>query len=160
MAPLKEVLETWSSVYSNSAALRSAITFAHIGGLVGSAGVAVASDIAVLRAAAAGPAALIREAGRLRDVHRVVIVSLAIVAISGVLLMLADFDAFVASRTFWLKMAFVAALAVNGAIVIAVGSRAHRNDAVALRRLRPVSLASIALWTVTTFLGAMLPNVL
>jgi hypothetical protein len=160
VAPVRELLETWSSVYSNSAPLRSAITFAHIGGLISSAGVAVASDIAVIRAIAAGPSRLMDEAERLRDVHRIVIVSLAIVAASGVLLMLADFDAFVASRTFWLKMAFVAALVVNGAVVIAVGGRAQRGDAVSLRRLRAVSLTSIALWTATTFLGAMLPNVL
>lgn len=160
MAPVREMLETWSSIYSNSAALRSAITFAHIGGLVGGAGVAVASDIAVLRAAAAGPAALMREAARLRDVHRIVIVSLALVAVSGVLLMLADFDVFVASRTFWLKMAFVAALVVNGAAVIAAGGRAQANHPTSLRRLRIASLTSIALWTVTTLLGAMLPNVL
>ena len=103
---------------------------------------------------------LMREAARLRDVHRIVIVSLALVAVSGVLLMLADFDVFVASRTFWLKMAFVAALVVNGAAVIAAGGRAQVNHPTSLRRLRIASLTSIALWTVTTLLGAMLPNVL
>ncbi|HET7220423.1 MAG TPA: hypothetical protein VFJ02_20355 [Vicinamibacterales bacterium] len=160
MAPVKELLETWTSLYSNSAPLRTAITFAHIGGLVSSAGVAVASDIAVLRATASGPSVLAREAARLHNVHRIVIVSLGIVAVSGLLLMLADFNTFVASRTFWLKMAFVAALIANGALVIAVGKRARHDDAVSLRRLRTASLTSIALWTATTFLGAMLPNVL
>ena len=50
MTPLTHVVETWASMYSNSWALRSGISFAHIGGLVGAGGCAIAADRATILA--------------------------------------------------------------------------------------------------------------
>ena len=50
MLALREIADTWASIYSNSAALRSGVSFAHLGGLVASAGPAIAADRALLRA--------------------------------------------------------------------------------------------------------------
>jgi hypothetical protein len=158
MAPVRELIETWSSVYSNSPAVRSAIGFAHIGGLLSGGGCAVAADLATMRAFRRGRSAVADEAARLHDVHRVVIASLAFVVISGLLLMFADFDAYVASTTFWIKMAAVVALVINGAWLMRAGNHAATHGPV--RHLRMASLASLLLWTGTTLLGATLPNVL
>ena len=160
MAPVQELIDTWAAVYSNSAALRSAIAFAHIGGLVSGGGCAVAADLATLRAFRRGREAVAVEAARLHDVHRIVIASLILVIASGVLLMLADLEAYFVSTTFWLKMAAVVALAVNGAVLMKSGDRAaHTRDADP-GGLRLASVASLALWSATTLLGATLPNVL
>ena len=160
MAPVRELIDTWAAAYSNSASLRSAIAFAHIGGLVSGGGCAVAADLAILRAFRRGGEAVVGEAARLHDVHRIVVGSLVLVIASGVLLMLADLDAYFASTTFWLKMAAVVALALNGAVLMTAGDRATHAQSVALGRLRFASLASLALWSATTLLGATLPNVL
>jgi hypothetical protein len=158
MAPVRELIETWSSLYSNSPALRSAIGFAHVGGLLSGGGCAVAADLATMRASRRGRMAVADEAARLHDVHRVVIASLVFVVVSGFLLMFADFDAYLASTAFWIKMAAVVALVINGAWLMRAGDRAANHGQV--RHLQMASVASLLLWAGTTLLGATLPNVL
>lgn len=160
MTPVHDLIDGWASLYSNSAALRSAIAFVHIGGLVSGGGCAVAADLATLRAFRRGREAVAAEIARLHDVHRVVIGSLVLVTLSGVLLMLADFDAYLASTTFWIKMALVAALIANGALLVRTGGRATASDSRSIGAMRLVSLSSLALWFATTLVGATLPNVL
>jgi hypothetical protein len=92
--------------------------------------------------------------------HQLVVGGLAIVAVSGVLLLLADLDAYLHARVFWVKMAAVAALLVNGGLLVRAGERAGRGDERAWSALRLTSIASLALWFGTTFLGAVLPNAL
>jgi len=48
MVSLTQVAETWSSIYSSSWVLRSCLNFAHIGGLVGAGGCAIAADRATI----------------------------------------------------------------------------------------------------------------
>jgi hypothetical protein len=157
---IRDLADTWSSLYSNSAALRSTLAFAHIGALVGSGGCAIAADRGALRAFARGRAAFDAELDNLRGIHRIVIGGLALVIASGVLLMLADVDAYVANRIFWLKMALVVALLANGALVMRAAGLAESGDADGARLLRVGAIVSVALWFATTLAGAVLPNVL
>jgi hypothetical protein len=53
---LSHLLEAWSSLYSNHAALRTAIEFTHIGGLVAAGGSAIAADLATIAAVREGSA--------------------------------------------------------------------------------------------------------
>jgi uncharacterized membrane protein len=87
-------------------------------------------------------------------------VSLAIVIISGVLLMFADFDAYLQAPAFWIKMGLVAALVMNGAVLRRSGRAAAAGDDSAHRTLVTAARVSLALWFVTTLAGAILPNVL
>ena len=128
MAPLRELVDTWSSLYSNSAALRSAISFAHVGGLVGGGGCAIAADLGTLRALGHAPAILRAEIHRVHLVHEIVISGLAVVVVSGLMLMLADVDAYLASRVFWLKMALVFGLVLNGAVLVRATGRLGFTD--------------------------------
>jgi hypothetical protein len=43
---LTDLIESWNALYANHAALRTAIEFAHIGGLVAGGGCAIAADLA------------------------------------------------------------------------------------------------------------------
>jgi hypothetical protein len=157
---LKDLADTWSSIYSTSPAIKSALAFTHIGALVGGGGAAIASDRTTLRAMKRGPTALDHELEHLHHVHLFVIIGLALVIVSGVLLMLADLDAYLSAPVFWLKMALLVLLMGNGALVMRGGRRTHAGDPSGPRLLRFAAVTSLFLWFGTTLLGAILPNVL
>jgi hypothetical protein len=157
---VKDLAETWSSIYSTSPAIKSALAFTHIGALVGGGGAAIAADRTTLRALRRGQAALEHELEHLHHVHLFVIVGLGLVIVSGVLLMFADLDAYLSAPAFWIKMALVVLLMANGALVVRGGRRTHAGDPSGRRLLRFAAIASLVLWFGTTLLGAILPNVL
>jgi hypothetical protein len=156
----KDLADTWSSIYSTSPAIKSALAFTHIGGLVAGGGAAIAADRTTLLAMRRGQAALDHELEHLRHVHRFVIAGLALVIVSGVLLVFADLDAYLSAPVFWIKMALVVLLMANGALVIRGGRRTHAGDSSGPRLLRFAAVASLVLWFGTTLFGAILPNVL
>jgi hypothetical protein len=120
----------------------------------------VAADLWTLKASQRGTASVRVELERLHGVHRIVVANLVIVVVSGLLLMGADFDAYLASAAFWIKMALVVGLAVNGAVLVRTSVRIAAGDTQAVGHVRAVSMASLTLWFVTTLMGAVLPNVL
>jgi hypothetical protein len=153
---IRELAEAWASLYSNSVALRSAVSFAHVGGLLTGGGAAITTDLAIL--GLLGPdRGTSRETSR---VHRVVVGSLVVVIASGLLLLLKDLDALIESRPFWIKMALFGALLVNGGLMLRVEARASAVDAAVGTRLRAAALASLVLWLATTLAGAVVPNAL
>ena len=157
---VKDLADTWSSIYSTSPAIKSALAFTHIGGLVAGGGAAVAADRTTLRAMRRGRAALDHELEHLHHVHLFVIVGLALTIVSGVLLAFADLDALLSAPVFWIKMALVVLLMVNGTLVVRGGRRTHAGDPSGPRVLRFAAIASLVLWFGTTLFGAILPNVL
>jgi hypothetical protein len=160
MMPIREMADTWASVYANSAALRSVISFAHVAGLVGGGGCALAADRATLRAYRRAPGGVAAEIHHQHGIHGVVLTGLGVVIVSGILLMFADLDAYLASTAFWIKMGLVVALFVNGSILVRTALRAEAGDAAARAGLRRASIASVILWFATTLVGTALPNVL
>jgi|SRR5690349_21011828 hypothetical protein len=159
MMPLREIADTWASIYSNSAVLRSGVSFAHLGGLVASAGPAIAADRALLRAVRRGHNAVLAELAAMRTTHILVVSGLAAVTVSGVLLMLADLDSYLQSTAFWVKMALLVALTLNGVLLVRADRLVARGSR-GLSVLRGASLASLVLWFATTLAGAVLPNAL
>ena len=157
---IKDLADTWSSIYSASPAIKSALAFSHIGGLIAGGGAAIAADRTTLRAMRRGQAALDHELEHLHHVHLFVIVGLAVVIVSGILLMFADLDAYLSAPVFWIKMGLVVLLMANGALVMRGGRRTHAGDPSGPPVLRYAASASLTLWFVTTLLGAILPNVL
>lgn len=159
MAP-RELIDAWASAYANAPAIRSAVSFAHLGALLSGGGCAIAADAWMLAAGRRGLDAARAEAERLHGVHRVVVTSLAVVIVSGLLLMAADFDAYVDSTAFWIKMGVVAALGVNGAVLMRASERVTSGDALAVPLLHRISTLSLMLWFASTLMGAVLPNAL
>src|SRR5690349_24762003 len=143
---VKDLADTWSSIYSTSPAIKSALAFTHVGALVGGGGAAIAADRATLRAMRRGQAALDHELEHLHHVHLFVIVGLALVIASGVLLTLADLDAYLSAPVFWLKMILVLLLMANGVLVMRGGRRTHAGDPSGPRLLRWAAIASLLLW--------------
>jgi hypothetical protein len=149
----------WASLYSNHAVLRTIVVFAHVGGLVGAGGCAIAADRATLLALEKHEAERRHQVEALAGTHRIVIAGLAFIVVSGLLLFAADVETFLYSRVFWIKMALVLLLLVNGAVLTAAERRASRGAGDAWGRLRGTAIASLALWFLIAFAGVALTNV-
>ena len=156
---LSSLASQWASVYSNHAVLRTAVVFAHVGGLVGAGGCAIAADRATLLALKRHDAERLRQVEALAGTHRIVIAGLAFIVVSGLLLFAADVETFLYSRVFWIKMSMILLLLVNGAILTAAERRASSGADDAWGRLRATAVASLALWFLITFAGVALTNV-
>jgi hypothetical protein len=152
-------IDSWNAMYANHAVLRTAIEFAHIGGLVAGGGSALAADLATMRSARAIESVRAAELQLLRRTHVVVIIGLVTVIVSGVLLFAADIDTYLYSRVYWIKMGLVLLLLVNGVLLRHGERRAARGDAGAWAQLHYTAVASVVLWLVTTLAGAALPNI-
>jgi len=155
---MAHLLASWESLYANSAALRTIIAFAHIAGLVGGGGAAVVADRAALSLHRRSSAQRIDHLASLRETHRVVIGGLVAVGVSGVLLLAADSATFLHSWVFWVKMALVALLVVNGLFVIRAEAAAALGRDRGWTMLKWTAMASLTLWVLTTLAGAALPN--
>ena len=156
---LSSVAAPWASLYSNHAALRTAVVFAHIGGLVGAGGCAVAADRATLLALRRHEAERRHQVEALAGTHRVVIAGLTFIVVSGLLLFAGDVQTFFYSRVYWIKMAMILLLLVNGAALTSAERRASRGADDAWGRLRATAIVSLALWFLITFAGVALTNV-
>lgn len=152
-------LETWTSFFSNHAAVRTLIGFFHIGGLVIGGGCAISADRLTLRAARRSVAERASQLETLRGSHRIVVFSLAAVTLSGLLLLAADMENFLHSVFFWMKMGLVFALLVNGFVLTRAERRAETDAVRGWRWLTVTSTVSVVLWMLTTLAGAALPNI-
>jgi len=153
------LVSQWASLYSNHAALRTIVVFAHVGGLVGAGGCAIAADRATLLALRGHEAERMHQVEVLAGTHRVVILGLSFIVVSGLLLFAADVETFLYSRVFWIKMSLVLMLLVNGALLTSAERRASRGAVDAWGRLRITAVASLTLWLLIAFAGVALTNV-
>ena len=152
------LFESWNSIYSNHALLRTAVNFVHVGGLMLGGGCAITADLATIEAVREGPIGRSSQLHVLKRTHTIVLTGIAALAISGLLLFAADADTFLHSRIFWLKMGLMAALLLNGVLMLLGERRVLRGDTRAWRRLHMVAVSSLLLWFLTTLAGAALTN--
>jgi hypothetical protein len=85
----------------------------------------------------------------LKSAHSVVISSIAFIVVSGLLMAGADVETYLASPTFWTKIALAAILLVNGGVL----ARAGRTAATGSRRLAVASVVSAILWLVIVYVS-------
>ncbi|HEY7790215.1 MAG TPA: hypothetical protein VIC33_06880 [Vicinamibacterales bacterium] len=156
---LSQLIAAWAALFGSHAVLRTAVDFAHIGGLVTGGGCAIAADRATLMAARQAPEVRSAQLSSLRQTHRIVLIALAFVAASGVLLFASDVDTFLPSRMFWLKLGLVALLLANGAWLLRLETRAQKGGDGAWTALRCATIASLSLWLLTTLAGVALTNI-
>src|SRR5215471_8694984 len=131
-----DLLQTWGSFYANHAAVRTLVAFVHVGALITGGGLAVAADRAVLARVIDDDRARHSRLATLAGTHRLVVGSLVLIAASGLLLFASDFETFLYSRFFWIKMALVVLLMVNGAWLWHAERRAYAGEAGAWSTLR------------------------
>ena len=155
---LARLAEPWNALYSDSKVVSSAVVFLHLVPLLLAGGTALSADRATLRAARGSAEDRTRQLGELARAHALVLGGLALSFVSGVLLFLADVDEFLGSPIFWVKLAFVGLLLLNGFMMTRTEkSLASGGDASTLwARLRTISVMSQFLWVATTLVGVVL----
>jgi hypothetical protein len=159
LAYLSQLAASWAAVFGNHAALRTAVDFAHVGGLLAGGGCAVAADRATLSAARQDAHVRALQLRALRNIHRLVLVALAFVVASGILLFASDLQTFLASKVFYLKITLVILLLANGALLLRLEKRAEQDVERPWTGLRLASIASLTLWFLTTLAGVALTNI-
>ena len=135
------------------------ITFVHVGGLMAGGGCAITADLATIEAVREGPIGRTTQLHVLKRTHTIVVSGLVALVVSGLLLFAADAATFLHSKVFWLKMALMVTLMFNGMMMLVGERRVQRGDARAWMRLHNSAALSLALWFVTTLVGAALPNI-
>ena len=162
---LEHALAPWQSAYSNSKLLSTLVAGVHLVALLFGGGYAVAADRFTLRALRAGEAERAAQLAELHAVHRPVLIALTFSFLSGVLLAAADVKTFATSPAFWVKLALVGLLVVNGGILTLLETTLRKPEPapVALpsplwARLRVFTICSVALWTATLIAGVVLQN--
>jgi hypothetical protein len=131
----------------------------HIGGLVAGGGCAITADLATITAAREGSLPRMTQLQLLKRTHRIVVLGLAALVISGVLLFAADVETFLYSRVFWLKMGLMVLLLINGGLLLLGERQVKRGEPRAWARLHYTAVSSLVLWFLTTLAGAALPNI-
>ena len=154
-----QLIDTWTSFFSNHAMLRTTIAFIHVGGLMAAGGCAITADLATIEAVREGPIGRNSQMHVLKRTHQIIVAGLFALVLSGALLFAADAETFMYSRIFWLKMALMGTLVFNGVMMLAGERKVQRGDARAWRELHNIAAASLVLWFLTTLAGAALPNI-
>jgi hypothetical protein len=157
---LARLAHPWASLYNDSGALQTGVTFLHVAGIFLGGGFAIATDretfIAMRNARLSGQ---IRHLAHLHTIHRPVLLGLVIALGSGLLLFAADVETFARSPVFWVKMLLLGLLLGNGYLLgrTETALREGAPDEPRLwARLRYVSAASMALWLGLILAGTVL----
>lgn len=156
----------WSALFDHSKWVSGTVTGVHIMALVIGGGLGIAADRLTLRVPAGDAAARRAQLNEVRSVHGIVLVNIILLFVSGILLSMADVETFLESPVFWVKLLFVAALVVNGALLTRHEQQlSERSDSDLSRvddrswsRLRLYAWSSVFLWSATAVVGIVLSN--
>lgn len=149
------IIAPWMRLYRHTTALRAAINYGHLVGILVGGGLAVATDRASLLLSPAHPDWR-RELDRAATMHRWVVGGLALILASGLLMALADVETLVRSNVFWIKMGLVALLLANGYARLRAEIALRQGAVAAWSRFRWTSSASLGLWFLVLLAGTLL----
>ena len=155
---LIDLTAPWADFMKHSKITKTIVLFLHIAPIVVGGGIAIGLDRLSLRLSKGEAADRGRHLAELAGTHNVVIYSLAVSIISGLALVAGEIDNFPTSWIFWVKMAFIAILLVNGLRLKSIETSMARNGPgeADWARLHTVAISSITLWLTITFLGVAL----
>ena len=153
-------LQPWATFYADHRWLQTTVVFVHLSGIFLGGGFAIAADrdtfIALRAARLSGQ---IRHLGRLRTVHKPVMLGLILALASGFLLYAADIKHFSGSMVFWSKMLLLGALLTNGYLLKRTEETLNTgqpDSPLLWGRLWKISVASMALWLAVILAGTLL----
>ena len=124
---LEHFLAPWQSAYSDSKVISTLVVGAHVLAMFIGGGFAIAADRKTLQALRADAGERTRQLFELHQIHRPVLISMAVMLVTGFMLAAADVKTFATAPMFWIKIALVVSLMVNGA-------RARESGGVASQR--------------------------
>ncbi|HUP89733.1 MAG TPA: hypothetical protein VM100_10290 [Longimicrobiales bacterium] len=156
---LTSAFAPWQKAYSDSSVISTAVTATHIVSLLVGGGLAIGADRTTLRALKREAPDWQNHLAELHAVHRPVVWMLVVLFISGLAMATADIETFATSPLFWLKLALVTLLLVNGYVLYRTEGRLLRTlSAPLLDRLKLTTYLSLLLWVLTTVAGVVLTN--
>jgi hypothetical protein len=154
---IEEVFSPWQDAYSNSTVISTTVTALHLIGMLVGGGLAIAADRATLRIADEAPGERERHLGELNAIHRPVLIALALLFLTGVLMVASDTATFLVSPILWIKLGLVALLVFNGVVLERTETSLRRPSGKgSWDRLRLSARVSIALWIATLVAGTVL----
>lgn len=159
---LSRLADPWAHYYSHSKVAETVVTFLHVAPIVVGGGVAIALDRAALRLRWEDSEGRARHLTELGSTHSLVIGALVVSLLSGIAMLASDLDTFLPSWVFWVKMAMIVALLINGAAMqrleraLAAPGGGTRDQ---WGRLRGIAITSVTLWLATTLAGVILTNI-
>jgi len=159
---LVQLLKPWNDFYSHSKTTETIVVFLHIGALLLAGGFAIGADRATLRALRLSAENRVQPMKELAAVHRWVITGLAVMVVSGLALLTSDIETFYGSWIFWVKMALVGFLLVNGLMMTRTEKSLATDSTEASphwRALHRAAVTSLTLWFTITLFGVALANV-
>lgn len=156
---LSRLVEWWAHLYGDAKFLSAAIMYVHLAGILVAGGFAIVEDRASLLLLKESEPDYRRELPLIESVHVWVLGGLAVVAASGVLMLLADLHTYLTSVLFWVKMALIVALLANGWLRLRA-ENLLRDGMLSRRALfRKTSLVSVGLWFAVLLAGAFLSTI-
>ena len=162
---LIKLFEPWNDLYSHSKLTATVVIFLHVGGLLLGGGLAIAADRSTLRALRNAAGERTHQLRELAAVHRLVIVGLVTVMVSGFALFTADIEAFFGSWIFWVKMVLVLLLLINGLMMTRTEASIERDASSGKtdtsshwQALHRTAVTSLTLWFATAAFGVALAN--
>ena len=154
---IEDLFAPWQNAYSDSTAISTTVTALHLIGMLIGGGLAIAADRATLRIADEQPGERERHLGELNAIHRPVLLALALLFLTGVLMVTSDIATFLGSPVLWIKLGLVALLVFNGVVLERTETSLRRGDEKASwRKLRVAAMCSIGLWIATLVAGTIL----
>ncbi|HEY8795147.1 MAG TPA: hypothetical protein VIM15_09410 [Gemmatimonadaceae bacterium] len=161
---LEHFLAPWQSVYSDSKVISTSVVGAHVLAMFIGGGFAIAADRQTLQALRADAGERTRQLFELHEIHRPVLISMAVMLVTGIMLAASDVKTFATAPMFWIKIALVVSLIVNGAVLTKTEESLRNGGIVAdlvnrrWEHLRTVSWMSLVLWSATLIAGVILQN--
>ena len=155
---LIDLAAPWGDFVKHSKITKVTVLFFHIAPIVVGGGIAIGLDRLSLRLSKGDSLDRGRHLDELARTHNLVIYSLSMSIISGLALVASEIDNFPTSWIFWVKMALIVILLVNGLRMKSIETSMARNgpSEADWARLHTVAISSITLWLTITFLGVAL----
>jgi uncharacterized membrane protein len=155
---LTNLAEPWAKIYSHSKVVSATVTFLHLAPLIFGAGAAFITDRATLRASRLDSGEKERHLIELSRIHGLVLMGLGLSIVSGVLMFLSDVETFLPSIFYWVKIALVVLLLINGFVMTRTEKALARqpDDERLWGHLRTIAILSAILWLATTLAGVVL----
>ena len=165
LATVDAIAEPWQKLYAHSTTVATLVLFGHVAGLVVAAALTFSTEASALRLDPADDVERRRYLRFTSPSRRAIGVALAVAMSSGLLLFLADLEAFVVSPVFWTKMCLVALLLGNVLVASRLDARLRREgDASAQRhdglwrRRRASAWTAAVLWLALLLSGSALAS--
>jgi len=165
LATVETLAEPWQKLYAHSTMVATLVLFGHVAGLFVAGALTFSTEAGALRLDPGDDAERRRYLGIVAPARRAIVPALAVAMFSGMLLFLADLEAFAVSPIFWVKMFLVVLLIANAIFASRLDARLRGDEQATTmahdgcwRRRRVSAWVTALLWFALVLSGSALAN--